>query len=89
MLSPKLLLLDEPAAGMNPQETQDLLELIRELRDSLKITILLIEHDMKLVMNLCEKLFVLDHGHLIATGDPKSIQTDRRVVEAYLGGSLN
>jgi len=89
MLSPKLLLLDEPAAGMNPQETQDLLELIRKLRDSLKITILLIEHDMKLVMNLCEKLFVLDHGHLIATGDPKSIQTDRRVVEAYLGGSLN
>ena len=89
MLSPKLLLLDEPAAGMNPQETQDLLELIRELRDSLKITILLIEHDMKLVMNLCEKLFVLDHGHLIATGDPKSIQTDRRGVEAYLGGSLN
>ncbi len=89
MLSPKLLLLDEPAAGMNPQETQDLLELIRELRDSLKITILLIEHDMKLVMNLCEKLFVLDHGHLIATGDPKSIQIDRRVVEAYLGGSLN
>lgn len=89
MLSPKLLLLDEPAAGMNPQETQDLLELIRELRDNLKITILLIEHDMKLVMNLCEKLFVLDYGHLIATGDPKSIQTDRRVVEAYLGGSLN
>jgi branched-chain amino acid transport system ATP-binding protein len=88
MLDPKLLLLDEPAAGMNPQETTALLELIRRLRDELQITILLIEHDMKLVMNLCEKLFVLDYGHLIATGDPKSIQSNRRVVEAYLGGNL-
>jgi len=88
MLDPKLLLLDEPAAGMNPQETTALLELIRRLRDGLQITILLIEHDMKLVMNLCEKLFVLDYGHLIATGDPKSIQSNRRVVEAYLGGNL-
>ncbi|MGI6149292.1 MAG: ABC transporter ATP-binding protein [Firmicutes bacterium] len=87
MLSPKLLLLDEPAAGMNPQETQTLLELIRKLRDELKITVLLIEHDMKLVMNLCEELFVLDYGHLIAKGDPKSIQSNERVVEAYLGGS--
>jgi len=87
MLSPKLLLLDEPAAGMNPQETLTLLELIRRLRNELKITILLIEHDMKLVMNLCERLFVLDYGHLIATGDPKAIQSNRRVVEAYLGGT--
>ncbi|HPT84239.1 MAG TPA: ABC transporter ATP-binding protein [Limnochordia bacterium] len=87
MLSPKLLLLDEPAAGMNPQETLELLELIRRLRDELEITILLIEHDMKLVMNLCEQLFVLDYGHLIASGDPKSIQRNRRVVEAYLGGN--
>ncbi len=72
---------------MNPQETQTLLELIRKLRDELKITVLLIEHDMKLVMNLCEELFVLDYGHLIAKGDPKSIQSNERVVEAYLGGS--
>ena len=87
MLSPRLLLLDEPAAGMNPQETQTLLELIRRVRDELEITVLLIEHDMKLVMNLCEELFVLDYGHLIATGDPKSIQRNQRVVEAYLGGN--
>ena len=87
MLNPQLLLLDEPAAGMNPHETQTLLELIRQLRDNLKLTILLIEHDMKLVMNLCERIFVLDYGHLIATGDPRSIQSARRVVEAYLGGS--
>ncbi|HHT74201.1 MAG TPA: ABC transporter ATP-binding protein [Firmicutes bacterium] len=88
MLNPKLLLLDEPAAGMNPHETQCLLELIRKLRDDLQITVLLIEHDMKLVMNLCEELFVLDYGHLIATGDPKSIQNNERVVEAYLGGCM-
>ena len=85
MLNPRLLLLDEPAAGMNPQETQDLLELVRKLRSELELTILLIEHDMQLVMNLCEELLVLDYGHLIAAGDPKSIQNNPRVVEAYLG----
>lgn len=85
MLNPRLLLLDEPAAGMNPQETQELLELIRKLRSELALTILLIEHDMRLVMNLCEELLVLDYGHLIASGDPHSIQNDPRVVQAYLG----
>lgn len=85
MLNPRLLLLDEPAAGMNPQETQDLLELILKMRNELQLTILLIEHDMRLVMNLCEELLVLDYGHLIAAGDPKSIQNDPRVVQAYLG----
>lgn len=85
MLNPRLLLLDEPAAGMNPQETQDLLKLIRKLRNELYLTILLIEHDMQLVMNLCEELLVLDYGHLIAAGDPESIQKDPHVVKAYLG----
>ena len=85
MLNPRLLLLDEPAAGMNPQETQDLLKLVRKLRRELELTIPLIEHDMQLVMNLCEELLVLDYGHLIAAGDPESIQKDPHVVKAYLG----
>jgi branched-chain amino acid transport system ATP-binding protein len=82
---PKLLLLDEPAAGMNPQESEELMHLIRRLRDEFGQTILLIEHDMKVVMGICERVFVLDYGQLIAEGIPEVIRKDPRVVEAYLG----
>ncbi|GIV15474.1 MAG: ABC transporter ATP-binding protein [Armatimonadota bacterium] len=82
---PRLLLLDEPAAGMNPQETADLMELIRRLRDEYNVTILLIEHDMKVVMGICERVIVLDYGEEIAQGTPQEIRTNPRVIEAYLG----
>jgi branched-chain amino acid transport system ATP-binding protein len=82
---PKLLLLDEPAAGMNPQETAQLADLVRRLRDELGLTILLIEHDMRFVMGLCEELTVLDHGRVIARGAPAQVQCDQAVIEAYLG----
>jgi branched-chain amino acid transport system ATP-binding protein len=82
---PKLLLLDEPAAGMNPQETADLTELIKFIREKFDITILLIEHDMSLVMNVCEKIYVLDHGHIIASGTPAEIKANKKVINAYLG----
>ena len=83
---PKLLLLDEPAAGMNPRETKELTSLIRWIREAFDLTIILIEHDMSLVMNICEKIFVFDYGYLVAEGCPKEIQGNEKVIKAYLGG---
>ena len=82
---PKLLLLDEPAAGMNPQETQELAEFIRQIKEKYKLTILLIEHHMDLVMQISERIYVQDFGKLIATGTPEEIQKNQRVIDAYLG----
>ncbi|MGE5527763.1 MAG: ABC transporter ATP-binding protein [Patescibacteria group bacterium] len=86
---PKLLLLDEPAAGMNPQETLELMKTIAWLRDEFKLTILLIEHDMRVVMGICERIYVLDYGQLIAAGTPAEIRSNRRVIEAYLGEEVS
>ena len=83
--APKLLLLDEPAAGMNPQETEELTAFIGEIREKFKITILLIEHHMNLVMDISDRIYVLDFGKLIAQGTPAEIQNNQRVIDAYLG----
>ncbi|MGY3765284.1 ABC transporter ATP-binding protein [Vagococcus vulneris] len=85
---PKLLFLDEPAAGMNPQETAELTELIKKIQKEFNLTILLIEHDMSLVMDVCERIYVLEYGQIIAEGLPQEIKENPRVIKAYLGGDL-
>jgi branched-chain amino acid transport system ATP-binding protein len=87
--NPDLLLLDEPAAGMNPAETARLTELIKWIREKFNLTILLIEHDMSLVMKICERIYVLDYGILIAEGTPDEIRSNKRVIEAYLGEDVS
>ena len=82
---PKLLLLDEPAAGMNPQETEELTTFIHDIREKFKLTILLIEHHMNLVMNISDRIYVIDFGKEIAEGTPEEIQADQKVIDAYLG----
>lgn len=86
---PKLLLLDEPAAGMNPKESEDLMEFLKHIREKFDLTILLIEHHMQVVMGICERILVLDHGVTIAQGTPNEVQNNARVIEAYLGVEMD
>lgn len=86
---PKVIFLDEPAAGMNPEETADLTRLIKKIQSEYHTAVLLIEHDMSLVMNIAERIYVLDHGHLLVEGTPKEIQDNPEVIKAYLGGDAD
>lgn len=87
-IQPKILFLDEPAAGMNPQETADLTKLIHHIREKYKLTVILIEHDMSLVMNICERIYVLDYGKMIANGSSEEIKNNEFVIKAYLGEEI-
>ena len=87
--APRLLLLDEPAAGMNPQETKELMEMIRWIKKEFDLSILLIEHDMQLVMNVCQRIYVLEYGICIANGTPDEIKHNKRVIKAYLGEEVS
>ena len=87
-IQPKILYLDEPAAGMNPQETADLTNLIHKIREKYHLTVILIEHDMSLVMNICERIYVLDYGKMIANGTPEEIKNNEFVIKAYLGEEI-
>ena len=87
-IQPKILYLDEPAAGMNPQETKELTDLIDHIREKYKLTVILIEHDMSLVMKICERIYVLNYGKMIANGTPEEIKQNEFVVKAYLGEEI-